>query len=1185
MALDKAKKQVQLYGGITDNVDDFLIPSPAVAYAENCHWRGKEGKLVKRLGSHQSTGTDAPTNTLPPTTLHPIKDKLYTFEGGRSYEYNTTNDSWSNKPQVPFFSDLQSFAKSQLGNVVCQDIFRWSDGTTVLVYSLKVRPSDPKVAGDAEFESYVVTYDGQGTVIATTQIEAAAVVGTPESKGPVAPKIVPYTDSVAKAAIIYCDAGVTSGQNDLYRRELDITTGALGSASVVASDVEVRAQLVPGERATYQNDSPLGAGIGYPWYAVSNKGNAESTLLTIGGLNRHLIWTQASTGNLHVKESDDGFDTTTQNFVISAPANTVLRALATCTTDDHTTDFFIQYVEQSTQVGTNYATDVKCVSYPMGSSTANWTQTLFSDSWRAHAYGTILESQGSVWYAFGAAEVRDGITGFEPPESHLGILSVSTGAATFTNTLTGHRLVSSLHYNSAIAKVVALMQMWNYPPVVSAVDNDEGGDAIDGYLRPVSTVLTDLSFPTLPTAIGAVDTLQSKHVDFSDTLSNQMLPSLIRDRDDENKLIVANREIFTVEGYYGTTEGGSSYRAGDMAAQARINIYELSLTKTAELPGTSLGDGLILPAGTPLYFDGDVLSEMTPLGAPEVMALRDAGQTSGSNYTPIEYGFKEFTSRWSGAQLRTFQAVVTYTDAQGNLHRSAPSPLYYSPFFVPTTAGSWNNDNGFWMQATISTPLSMNPRGNRGRYDVELYISDTPTSTPRLAARQPFDPYAGSVDIEFRNVARPDGAGATTNVITKTRSTPFIYTNGDVLASDTWPMFTHTIATSTRLWALSANDVGQVYYSKLFEEFIGPEFNAALTLSLGDERQLTAIGRLDDKVVVFEQDDIHVIYGPGPDNTGTAGRQGGFEVHHVTSDVGCSDPASVVETPQGLMFKGRRGFYLLDRGLQLHFVGGGVQDITRNTTVTAANIVPEFAEVRFHLEVTTGESQVPEFGADPASTVNDRPARPRYGNVLPTDGCVVYNYEMGRWTVFSNYPGTATCLTTDGRYARIQENWGIFVEAPEEDDWWQDGLLQNYWMKVVTPHIPLAETVQGYARLRRVSLLGRYMSSFADNGAGRIKAGDIKITPRYDFEATDGTSRLWRANDELQTGERFQLRFKPERQKCQAVQLVIEEQNTESYTVPDDSYASGRGFELVVIDLDLGVKDGPVRSIDAGRKK
>ena len=63
MPLTKAKKQIQLFGGMADDTDDFLIQSPAVEYAENCHWRGKDGALTKRLGSTAATATGQPSET------------------------------------------------------------------------------------------------------------------------------------------------------------------------------------------------------------------------------------------------------------------------------------------------------------------------------------------------------------------------------------------------------------------------------------------------------------------------------------------------------------------------------------------------------------------------------------------------------------------------------------------------------------------------------------------------------------------------------------------------------------------------------------------------------------------------------------------------------------------------------------------------------------------------------------------------------------------------------------------------------------------------------------------------------------------------------------------------------------------------------------------------------------------
>jgi hypothetical protein len=74
----------------------------------------------------------------------------------------------------------------------------------------------------------------------------------------------------------------------------------------------------------------------------------------------------------------------------------------------------------------------------------------------------------------------------------------------------------------------------------------------------------------------------------------------------------------------------------------------------------------------------------------------------------------------------------------------------------------------------------------------------------------------------------------------------------------------------------------------------------------------------------------------------------------------------------------------------------------------------------------------------------------------------------------------------------------------------------------------------------------------------------------------------------------MQFRFKPGRQKCQAIKFRFTDNPSSQYwitgvpdvSVPDaTSYANGRGFELSGINLDLGVKAGPVRSLPGKRKQ
>ena len=135
MPLNKAKKQIQLYEGISDNVDNFLLPSPAVEYAENCHWRGKEGKLVKRLGSTSETRS--------PSILHGIGEKLYTFTDTDSYAYDVTADSWDNTTQLPFLTDTSSVTKSERAAGMVSHAYRYitesnaslANGYSIFAYS------------------------------------------------------------------------------------------------------------------------------------------------------------------------------------------------------------------------------------------------------------------------------------------------------------------------------------------------------------------------------------------------------------------------------------------------------------------------------------------------------------------------------------------------------------------------------------------------------------------------------------------------------------------------------------------------------------------------------------------------------------------------------------------------------------------------------------------------------------------------------------------------------------------------------------------------------------------------------------------------------------------------------------------------------------------------------------------
>ena len=82
----------------------------------------------------------------------------------------------------------------------------------------------------------------------------------------------------------------------------------------------------------------------------------------------------------------------------------------------------------------------------------------------------------------------------------------------------------------------------------------------------------------------------------------------------------------------------------------------------------------------------------------------------------------------------------------------------------------------------------------------------------------------------------------------------------------------------------------------------------------------------------MKADTIHAVYGNGPDDTGQGQP---FIVDHLQTTVGCSDPESVVEIPEGLIFYSSTAeeFYLIDRDLNIQNIGSAVQDLSASIDI------------------------------------------------------------------------------------------------------------------------------------------------------------------------------------------------------------------------------------------------------------
>lgn len=1172
MPLEPAEKEILLYGGHDNDKNEHLQMAPNVSYLVNGHWRNREGTIQKRLGLKTSTQTGKPTSTDSPAFLTPLSDGVHTFADGTAYRYDIDSDEWEDTAQAAFFSQNTRIGQSERGQIIAHDALTLKDNLaypdyTVLTHSTPARTTVTFLDPDGKLIGRHIVSGGYGKLVPTT----------------------------------FGAAVITYQSNNLYTTGLFPGANLKGSTVSIVSDVYDGFFLdFPGDEATV----PLDQQDGIPSFCVSTPQDDDSYWEA-----QHILLGYTDTSGNGVTlgcTAGDGFNTIASTMTRPpGAANYVVRYLSFCNRPG--TGRY--YVLESRWRGAipPFAATINLLAIrdydygetdytlangglnpePVVSTTVPYTPsgTINYDSSDDTVFGAIYYN-GTQWYSTGSSLSSVPSVSLFTANSALSSSNIyRTG---------GQRLVANA-YATGGRRYIGL-QLSIYPKLYLASGNSDTADSFLGYLKPTTTCLTDITVPTAPAVVAAFDNLQSKHSDFTVVNSWPFYGGL--SGSDSTTLSISNREVFTFEGV-SSLYNDAPYIEKYMSSESRANFYSVKLNTTVSRPGVAFNDGAVIPGGVTAWYDGQYVQEMTPINSPEIQTV-DCLAGGFGGYMAYEPKTSMLTSSIYDSEVedwRRVQAVCGYTDAKGNTHRSAPSTVVYTLLLTPQKTDSATNqyEQGYRCFARIAVPLTMAPNANRSF--VELYVSDTAEGPPKLAGRAYYSGGGKIINIDFENNAATDAPTSFNNDNTGpiTRYTPPVYTTGGVLASDPWPTISYGVVTSQRLWALSDEDTGQVYYSKQFRELQSPEFSAPLVLSLGDERSLTAIGKLDDKVVVFEENAIHVIYGPGPDDTGNAGRSGGFDVHHIAGKVGCNEPTSLAEVPQGLIFKSKRGFYLLDRSLKLTFIGAPVYDLSYNAGVKSVTVVPEWAEVRFLMENPAGGAYIREKGPTPDF---EKPAGTRFNRVLPSNACLVYNYDFNRWTLFDGYDMQVSALTAGGRYVAIDDNWDIRYESRPEDDYY------DCLMRIETAWIPTTGTLQGYARVKRATLLGKYLTTFKTDASGATPMSDLVVETYYDYEEPDlvGPEGVgygqgfvkWRANEELRDAPfamppRFQVRWKPAR-KCQSIKFIIRDLNSTQlyldgpYGADPSSIAYGRGFELSALHLELGIKPGPVRSLSGKRK-
>ncbi len=450
--------------------------------------------------------------------------------------------------------------------------------------------------------------------------------------------------------------------------------------------------------------------------------------------------------------------------------------------------------------------------------------------------------------------------------------------------------------------------------------------------------------------------------------------------------------------------------------------------------------GLYLAAACPQHYDGYKWTEQ--------------GFHVGPEYVP--------TAVAAGGSLTvgsTYQYKVWYewTDKQGEIHRG------------PESVGINVTTGGADTQVTLTLPTLRVTRKDNVRICVARSLPGDVSRHWRVSSLDPTT--EGDVNGYVANDTTTDSVSFVDQMSdVNLQLQEQVYTVGGILSNDPVPLGSHVAVGKNRLFFTDAQADNVVRFSKRvatgFAAEIAPEMQHDIDPLGGD---ITALSTMDDVVYVFKAGAIFAFNGDGPFEDGAntnSGLVAGFSSSQlITSDVGCTDPSSIVLTPQGLMFKSTKGIRLLTRSREVIPIGDPVESYNAQT-VRRATVMPDRTAVLF----------------------------------LTDDGSALYfDYQFGQWSTFTNHEGYDACVV-DNTYYYLRTNDTVYEETIGE----HSDAGRRIPLRLETAWLHLHEHLQGFQRFWKLLLLGTRVSPHQFAVSHRMNYDEAWTEPYY-LDATGDT--------------------------------------------------------------------------------
>lgn len=342
------------------------------------------------------------------------------------------------------------------------------------------------------------------------------------------------------------------------------------------------------------------------------------------------------------------------------------------------------------------------------------------------------------------------------------------------------------------------------------------------------------------------------------------------------------------------------------------NMNALNIGKPTQIPGAA-----VFPGGATRASNGQ---------PPRITLMRPSLSPIGTAAAPRQLSLVASSGgSLTSSMVYKYIAHLELTDSDGNVWRSPPSQaaevtMGASDTRVTVTFTNW----------TVET--------DAGTY--RLVISRTAANGSKYRR-------IASYDINFLTTSQVHIDDAADTAIV---SGDILYTTGELPTAIT-PPASHVAAFGDRLWLVNRDFPTELLFSKNIRPGVQPEFADDFVIDLDDDKgDITGLGVMDDKLVVFKRNAIYIVQGEGPGNNG-AGQP--HVVTRVDGELGALLGSPIVSTGAEVYFVADRGIFSIDRAINVSFVGAGVDQYLRQPlvqtqeTVTDGVFVSEADEVRF----------------------------------------------------------------------------------------------------------------------------------------------------------------------------------------------------------------------------------------------